>query len=437
MAEAPAKRSRFDVGGGPSEADILRLVSQRESFRQARRFSESDAIREELRAMGVELYDKEKEWRSRDGRRGTLFTAGSQECHLSDMEIQSFVAQREDARKAKDWARADQFRDELRQNGVELDDKENIWRTAGGRMGRYDQSKGGMMQGMPQQQQQPMQQMPQMQQQPMQFSDGAIGAMPSSNPVSNGGGGQLGVPAIRKLVADRERLRASMDFEAADELRRQLQGYGVEIFDNERIWRCNDGSQGVIISGGFEGDCMLSDADIMYQVSQREAARSAKDWGQADMVRDELRRNGVELIDQQKVWVTTDGRQGGYNGNQAAVTIGAPMHAPCGGGCGGQQGGMIMGQQMMPQQQQQFMHATPSTSSSPLNSAVTTNPSTMTFKTSSIVALIQGRERARENHDWAAADDIRSDLRAHGVDVWDKEKVWRSNDGRSGPITKI
>eukprot|EP00414_Alexandrium_minutum_P011858 CAMPEP_0113833004 /NCGR_PEP_ID=MMETSP0328-20130328/7678_1 /TAXON_ID=39455 /ORGANISM="Alexandrium minutum" /LENGTH=77 /DNA_ID=CAMNT_0000801249 /DNA_START=29 /DNA_END=259 /DNA_ORIENTATION=- /assembly_acc=CAM_ASM_000350 len=71
-----SKRARLDSGEGPTEMEILRLVAQRESMRQARRFPESDAIREELRSMGVELYDKEKEWRCRDGRRGMLFTAG-------------------------------------------------------------------------------------------------------------------------------------------------------------------------------------------------------------------------------------------------------------------------------------------------------------------------------------------------------------------------
>merc|ERR550532_2357707 len=58
------------------------------------------------------------------------------------------------------------------------------------------------------------------------------------------------------------------------------------------------------------------------------------------------------------------------------------------------------------------------------SSAVTNNPSMLTFSTPSIIALVNGREKAREKHDWEAADAIRADLRSHGVDVWDKEKVW-------------
>jgi len=70
------------------------------------------------------------------------------------------------------------------------------------------------------------------------------------------------------------------------------------------------------------------------------------------------------------------------------------------------------------------------------SSAVTSTPSTQTFSTASIIALVAGREKAREKHDWEAADAIRADLRSHGVDVWDKEKVWRANDGRNGVINR-
>ncbi|CAK0788982.1 unnamed protein product, partial [Prorocentrum cordatum] len=69
-----------------------------------------------------------------------------------------------------------------------------------------------------------------------------------------------------------------------------------------------------------------------------------------------------------------------------------------------------------------------------LSSAVTSSPSAATLTDAAIVALVAGRESARDRHDWQAADAIRNDLRSHGVDVWDKEKVWRANDGRAGMI---
>ena len=42
----------------------------------------------------VEAFDKEKAWRTQDGRRGFLFTAGPIECSLSDHEIQEPPFQR-------------------------------------------------------------------------------------------------------------------------------------------------------------------------------------------------------------------------------------------------------------------------------------------------------------------------------------------------------
>jgi len=68
--------------------------------------------------------------------------------------------------------------------------------------------------------------------------------------------------------------------------------------------------------------------------------------------------------------------------------------------------------------------------------AMTTAQPIARFSTASIIALVTGRERCRDIRDWEGADSIRQDLRANGVDVWDKEKVWRANDGRQGVITR-
>lgn len=393
--DSAAKRARLDIDA-PSEADILRLVSQRESLRQQRRFAESDAIREELRSMGVELYDKEKEWRARDGRRGTLFTAGPSECPLSDSEIQDRIREREDARKSKDWDRADTLRDELRRLGVELDDKESVWRTNSGRVGSY-----------------------------------------TGAPVQR----RLTGMQIRKLVAERERHRAAQDFEAADELRRQLSSNGIELFDNERIWRSSDGQQGVIITGGHEVDCFLTDAEIATRVAQREDARAAKNWAQADAIRDELRRQGVELLDNQKLWCTTDGRSGHFTGGAGGYQAPSPLPsaraapAPAVVNHGASSPiaqvaasiAALLSAPQKPAAQGALGRLAP---------ALATTPSGLSFSDASIIALVHGRERARERHDWEAADAIRADLRSHGVDVWDKEKVWRASDGRSGSITR-
>jgi len=385
-----AKRPRLD--DGPPETEILRLVAQRESCRQARRFAESDAIREELRTMGVELYDKEKEWRCRDGRRGVLFTAGPQECMFTDQEIVERINDREQARKSKEWERADIIRDELRRAGVELDDKEMCWRTASGRMGTYAGNRPRPLAGV----------------------------------------------TIRKLVAERERLRANQDYDAADDLRKQLLSLGVELFDNERLWRTADGQQGVIITGGHEVDCKLTNSEIATRVTEREAARSQKNWAQADAIREELRRQGAELLDHQRVWCTTDGRHASYSG-------GPNPHFP--GGTMSDTTSLVnalssiaaMVQQPQRQQTPQMrppLSAPLSQNRTPSAAPAASTQSGTSFSDASINAMVTGREHARERHDWAAADAIRADLRSHGVEVWDKEKTWRANDGRSGTIPR-
>jgi len=463
-----SKRARLD--GGPSEEEILSLVAKRESARQARRFAESDLIREELRSMGVELYDKEKIWRARDGRRGTLFTAGAGECSLSDAEIQEYIREREEARSAKDWTRSDQLRDTMRQMGVELIDRDSIWRTSSGRSGTYG---GGPVQPRP--------------------ATATPEAITSLCPLGVSSIQNFSRQQITALISERERLRAAQDFEAADEMRRQLGALGVEIFDNERIWRTTSGEQGVIITGGHQVVCDLSDFDIAARVQQREDARNNKDWGSADTIRDELRQHGVELLDNQKVWTTTDGRQGNYGGQPMATaqyhplmpamtqaTIGGVAGVDAGGlGAGGnaiamaqllagqtQQFTSITGEaaaaaaaaqlagggnaaamaqvqallaQQQQLQQQQVHQMLPSPNSNPTNPVPRTPPppaSGVTWTSASILALVNGRELARDRHDWEAADAIRADLRSHGVDVWDKEKVWKASDGRSGIICR-
>ena len=54
-----------------STADITAVLARREEVRARRDFAASDAMREELRAGGVELQDKERSWHANDGRRGS------------------------------------------------------------------------------------------------------------------------------------------------------------------------------------------------------------------------------------------------------------------------------------------------------------------------------------------------------------------------------
>mmetsp|Transcript_117460 Transcript_117460/g.374315 ORF Transcript_117460/g.374315 Transcript_117460/m.374315 type:complete len:434 (-) Transcript_117460:127-1428(-) len=430
MEDPSSKRARLEmeVGGGASEADILSLVSQREAYRQRQQFADSDTIRQQLRDMGVELYDKDREWRCKDGRRGVLFTAGPVECPLSDAEIQARVQEREEARRAKEWERSNIVRDELRNLGVELNDKDNVWRTLFGRQGS--------------------------------FTGQAVR------------GAGISGQQIVGYVAERDRYRLVQDFDNADKVRASLAQHGVELFDAERLWKATDGRQGVIIPGGVEIISAWPDYEIISRVNAREDARSSKRWSDADAIRDEMRKNGVECLDAQRIWCTTCGRQGPYPGQKGGSGGGgggglaqqlAPLQqmsshsthasnvhnvqaaahallASAGQHAGGSRASdvsavaaqaiaglaLLAQKQQLPQMQQQQQHQQVM--------ATSVSGGLAPFCDASIQALVNAREQCRVGHDWQTADAIRNDLRSHGVEVWDKEKVWRASDGRQGLI---
>jgi hypothetical protein len=54
---------------------------------------------------------------------------------------------------------------------------------------------------------------------------------------------------------------------------------------------------------------------------------------------------------------------------------------------------------------------------------------------SDIEALVASRESARQRKDWGQADSLRDQLRAKGVDLYDKDKIWKAADGRIGSFS--
>ena len=131
---ADSKRPRI----GPSSEEISRTIGEREAARKNRDYARADQLRTDLKAQGVELFDADHEWRASDGRRGSMVASASgvrSACSLHDDHIAQMVAQRERARASHDWAQADQLRESLRTQGVELLEKQKFWRAADGRLG--------------------------------------------------------------------------------------------------------------------------------------------------------------------------------------------------------------------------------------------------------------------------------------------------------------
>jgi len=66
------------------------------------------------------------------GRGGNM---GNGTCSLSDEDIAKMIQQREICRQQRDYGTADNIRDTLRRQGVQLFDRENKWKTTDGRTG--------------------------------------------------------------------------------------------------------------------------------------------------------------------------------------------------------------------------------------------------------------------------------------------------------------
>ena len=64
-------------GAVMSENEIVAIINKREAARAARNWPEADRMREQLRAKGVEVFDKTHEWRASDGRHGVIISGGS------------------------------------------------------------------------------------------------------------------------------------------------------------------------------------------------------------------------------------------------------------------------------------------------------------------------------------------------------------------------
>lgn len=197
---------------------------------------------------------------------------------------------------------------------------------------------------------------------------------------------------IVRLVFAREQARLGKDWALADQLRERLAAEGVTLFDKKHEWKTADGTIGRIptftdLEAGATADYPVHEEHIPVQrdseeeahirllVQQREQARAGKDFARSDQLRDELKTMGVELLDKDKIWRSSSGLSGCIIGYRTAGASDKEINA-----------------------------------------------------------LLQQREKARHSSDYDKADMIRQELKGFGVDIYDRDKIWKASDGRSGPV---
>jgi len=285
----------------PDTPMIKNLVQQREQARARKDFARSDELRNQLKAMGVEVYDKEKMWKSNSGASGVVLgyrgTGGP-----TDLEITTLVVQRERARQNKDFTLSDVIRSELKAVGVEIYDKEKLWKASDGRQGpvpSYDQ---------------------------LQATGGAPIMAAATN--TQAGGASNGVsPSLQTEIISTALAAAQNPANAAQVLAILQQFAGStgnsnggaaagstaptaqpdpsKVSDPEALHALS------FISDAQAAGRPAQDSEIEWLVTIREKCRQNKDYASADEIRNAM-KNGinVELWEKDKRWTCADGRSG-------------------------------------------------------------------------------------------------------------------------------
>ena len=199
----------------------------------------------------------------------------------------------------------------------------------------------------------------------------------------------------QKLVEERAKARSLRDFSRADELKEQLFASGIGLFDNDNRWVAFDRS----ISGSIPFlemqsiPCTLTIDEVETMINDRTAARRVRDFKTADAIKKDLLQGGIQLFDRENKWEAYDGSIGGMQSED--FRGGSGRNRNDGGGD---------------------------------SSDYRNEPIPCTLSVDEIQTLIDERTVARRRRNFEIADEIRDELASKGVEVVDKENIWRTFD---------
>eukprot|EP01059_Diplonema_ambulator_P002317 TRINITY_DN1197_c0_g1_i3.p1 TRINITY_DN1197_c0_g1~~TRINITY_DN1197_c0_g1_i3.p1 ORF type:complete len:267 (+),score=46.24 TRINITY_DN1197_c0_g1_i3:46-801(+) len=128
-SDSRSRKERKERTESVDSAKVQKMCDKRQLLRKARNYDAADDIQAELKRMGVETDDKRCEWYSKCGKRGTYDTFGRRQraSSVDSEEVDDICQQRQNAKNAKDYRRADELRDELHHLGVSLSDNDCTW----------------------------------------------------------------------------------------------------------------------------------------------------------------------------------------------------------------------------------------------------------------------------------------------------------------------
>jgi len=286
-----------------SETHIKYLVQMREQARAQKDFTQADTFREELKALGVDIYDKEKLWRSKTGASGVIIGyrgAGGP----TDLEISSLVVQRERARQSNDYATSDMIRNELRAAGVEIHDREKMWKSADGRQGpipAWSAILSGQADATP------------------AIKNAPAGGMSQALVAQGGSAGALRNQVVQAALAAASNPNSAMRTLA---LLQQASGPGTAMPVGPKRTAMPQNTTATVTDPecmeaiAYVQSCQATgqaptDAELEWLVGLREKLRQKKEFNDADALRQALRGTfGLEIDEKTKQWSVADGRRG-------------------------------------------------------------------------------------------------------------------------------
>ena len=264
-------RDNNDGGGEIDAKRVDRLLADRNNLRRMRRYQEADAIRDELMAMGVRVWDRDRLWSCSE-------------------RPPSQAGLRSHERTRNNFYRNSQRR--------------------GSEPGRDS----------------PFPPRPIQRREPRTFNEWGhdYGRAEDCEATTINGTTLL---AINNLLRQRLEAKFAKDFSQADALLQELEfKYSVTVNDGSKLWRADGKSfvrkylrQGPRIEG-------VDEASVEQLICERMAARKARDYRRADSILAELlEEHGVVVIDRDWRWryvgTTHDGEygEGGSYGRRAGI----------------------------------------------------------------------------------------------------------------------
>eukprot|EP00808_Paulinella_micropora_P026691 g5743.t1 len=320
-------------------------------------------------------------------------------------EIKALVQAREDARKDKDYSKADEIRDKLKSLGVSLYDKEKVWKTA----------------------------------------NGEVGIIPAwdvehkkSSEVPTAAGGALNTKAINFLVQAREVARKQKDWGKADKIREQLRSHGVSIYDKDGMWKASDGRTQLIQGAGKGGiglSAVLNNSGDSPAAGLGLGAGAGMGMGLGagagmGMGMGAGLLGGINPQQQALLYAAALAQQQQHHQPAPPVSFQQPQAYGSQGAYGAPSGGMGYGsysEHTEPANAYAMPHA-PQAYGAPAASPASAIPSIPASygntATKAIDDLVAQREHARAKRDFSTADLLRDRIKALGVEIHDKEKRW-------------